>query len=76
MVKINSPDVQLRLSYVTKYSALFPSPWHTINSGLPLGGSSGAKYFPNLYPEDVHNYIRRNKLFFDGKDYPQSWIER
>ena len=61
--------MQFRPSYVTKYSALFPSPWHTIDSGLPSGGSSGAEYFPNLYPEDIPNYIRRNELFFDGKKW-------
>jgi hypothetical protein len=61
--------VQLELSYVPKYSALFPSPWHTIDSGLPSGGSSGAEYFANLYPEDIPSYIRRNELFFDGKKW-------
>jgi hypothetical protein len=61
--------VQLRLSYLTKYSALFPSPWHTIDSGLPSVGSSGKGYFPNLYPEDIPNYIQRNELFFDGKKW-------
>jgi hypothetical protein len=61
--------VQLRLSYLSKYSVLFPSPWHTIDSVLPSGGSSGAEYFTNLYPEDVPNYIRRNELLFDGNKW-------
>ncbi|PHJ54829.1 hypothetical protein VF14_34510 [Nostoc linckia z18] len=61
--------MQLRLSNITKYSALFPSPWHTIDSGLPSSGSSGLGYFPNLYPEDIPNYIRRNQLFFDGNKW-------
>ncbi len=61
--------MQLRLSYLTKYPPLFPSPWHTIDSGLPSPGSSASGYFPNLYPEDIPNYIQRNELFFDGKKW-------
>lgn len=26
----------------------------------------GAGRFPNLYPEELPNYVRRNQLFFDG----------
>jgi hypothetical protein len=61
--------VQLRLSYLTKYPLLFPTPWHTIDSGLASEGSSESGYFPNLYPEDIPNYIQRHKLVFDGKKW-------
>ncbi|MEH2458355.1 hypothetical protein [Nostoc sp.] len=61
--------MQFRPSYIPKYSALFLSPWHTIDSGLSDGGSSRTEYFPNLYPEDTPNYIRRNELFFDGNKW-------
>ncbi|MBW4614023.1 MAG: hypothetical protein KME21_12260 [Desmonostoc vinosum HA7617-LM4] len=61
--------MQLRLFYLTKYPTPFSSPWHNIDSGLPSGGSSISGYFPNLYPEDIPNYIRRHELFFDGNKW-------